>query len=167
MRKVVLSLVFVFSPHVYCQVSTYLKALGNLCDRGSVQTLKGQNDRTEMNQPSTSSAAHVPGSEWVSPPPYLSAHARPLHWHYRSERRRKARTHSLFLNICIFLMNRVSTSVYFCKMFLCEITRINSRHFLHPCAIRAHFEITTLHLHHYKILFMSASIRVWQRQRVQ
>lgn len=46
-------------------VSTYLKALGNLCDRGSVQTLKGQNDRTEMNQPSTSSATHVPGSEAV------------------------------------------------------------------------------------------------------
>ncbi|XP_077087768.1 SMC5-SMC6 complex localization factor protein 1 [Siphateles boraxobius] len=46
-------------------VSTYLKALGSLCARGSVQTLKGQNDRTEMNQPSTSSAAHVPGSEAV------------------------------------------------------------------------------------------------------
>ncbi|KAK9974380.1 hypothetical protein ABG768_022481 [Culter alburnus] len=44
-------------------VSTYLKALGNLCDRGSVQTLKGQSDRTEMNQPSTSSDAHVRGSE--------------------------------------------------------------------------------------------------------
>ncbi|RXN21211.1 SMC5-SMC6 complex localization factor 1 isoform X1 [Labeo rohita] len=46
-------------------VSTYLKALGNLCDRGPVQTLKGQTDRIEMNQPSTSSAAHVPGSEAV------------------------------------------------------------------------------------------------------
>ncbi|KAK2911727.1 hypothetical protein Q8A67_003860 [Cirrhinus molitorella] len=46
-------------------VSTCLKALGNLCDRGPVQTLKGQTDRIEMNQPSTSSAAHVPGSEAV------------------------------------------------------------------------------------------------------
>jgi len=49
--------------HVSCQVSTYLKALGSLCERGSVQTLKGQNDRTGMNQPSTSSTAHAPGSE--------------------------------------------------------------------------------------------------------
>lgn len=46
-------------------VSTYLKALGNLCDRGPVRTLKGPTDRFEMNQPSTSSAAHVPGSEAV------------------------------------------------------------------------------------------------------
>ncbi|XP_073696094.1 SMC5-SMC6 complex localization factor protein 1-like [Garra rufa] len=50
-------------------VSTYLKALGNLCDRRPVQTLKGQTDRIEMNQPSTSSAAHVPGSEAVKDSP--------------------------------------------------------------------------------------------------
>lgn len=46
-------------------VSTYLKALGNLCDREPVQTLKGQTDRIEMNQPSTSSATRVPVSETV------------------------------------------------------------------------------------------------------
>lgn len=46
-------------------VSTYLKALGNLCDREPVQTLKGQTDRIEMNQPSTSSATRVPVSEAV------------------------------------------------------------------------------------------------------
>uniref|UniRef100_A0A8C1Z6E1 SMC5-SMC6 complex localization factor 1 n=1 Tax=Cyprinus carpio TaxID=7962 RepID=A0A8C1Z6E1_CYPCA len=46
-------------------VSTYLRALGILCDREPVQTLKGQTDRIEMNQPSTSCAAHVPGSEAV------------------------------------------------------------------------------------------------------
>ncbi|XP_059403688.1 SMC5-SMC6 complex localization factor protein 1-like isoform X1 [Carassius carassius] len=46
-------------------VSTYLKALGTLCDRGPVQTLKGQTDRLEMNQPSTSSAAHAACSEAV------------------------------------------------------------------------------------------------------
>ncbi|XP_059406134.1 SMC5-SMC6 complex localization factor protein 1-like [Carassius carassius] len=47
-------------------VSTYLKALGILCDREPVQTLKGQTDRIEMNQPSTSRAGHVPGSEAVT-----------------------------------------------------------------------------------------------------
>ncbi len=64
---------------VSCQVSTYLKALGILCDREPVQTLKGQTDRIEMNQPSTSCAAHVPGSEWVSTLPHLSVLAIVLH----------------------------------------------------------------------------------------
>ncbi len=81
-----------------------------------------------------------------------------------TEHRRKAKICWLFTNICIFSMNRPGTNVYFCKMFLCKITRINRCHFLHPCAIRAHFEITTLHLQRYKILFMSASIRVWQAE---
>ncbi|XP_043096723.1 SMC5-SMC6 complex localization factor protein 1 isoform X2 [Puntigrus tetrazona] len=45
-------------------VSTYVKTLGILCDQEPVQTLKGQTDRTEMNQASTS-VAHVPDSEAV------------------------------------------------------------------------------------------------------
>ncbi|XP_051981605.1 SMC5-SMC6 complex localization factor protein 1-like [Xyrauchen texanus] len=46
-------------------VSHYLKALGQLCNREPLQTLKSQTDKTEMNQPSSSSAAHMPDSEGV------------------------------------------------------------------------------------------------------
>ncbi|TRY62489.1 hypothetical protein DNTS_026137 [Danionella cerebrum] len=44
-------------------VSTYIKALGNLCDRPPALTVKEQRGRIEMNQPLTSSTTHVPGLE--------------------------------------------------------------------------------------------------------